>query len=185
MRGMERLRLIKRAGLCGIIVRDSGSRARRAELPGSGTDDRQHSPIVVEPRGSTATQPCGMGSLFDALLGDLKAYAKAESESDRLESLDRIYQISNVLGTVPWSPAATLREEIRQWLRPRLRVASATRQLSDTVTALPATTDPNVQSNRRGGSISRKMSWAVHFAITMPPTPSPSARRPSTAFMSR
>ena len=90
----------------------------------------------------------GWDALFDALLGDLKTYAKTESETDRQQALERIYQVSNELSAVAWTPAATLRDEIRQWLRPRLRVDWARRRLSDTVAALPATTDPSVQANR-------------------------------------
>jgi hypothetical protein len=90
----------------------------------------------------------GWDALFDALLGDLKTYSKSESDTDRDQALDRIYQVSNELAAVPWTPAATLREEIRQWLQPRLRVTWARRRLSDTVAALPATTDPSVQANR-------------------------------------
>jgi len=90
----------------------------------------------------------GWDALFDALLADLKTYAKAQSDADRLQTLNHVYEISNVLGTVPWTPAAILREEMRQWLRPRLRLASARRGLSDTVAALPASSDPTVQANR-------------------------------------
>ena len=90
----------------------------------------------------------GWDALFDALLGDLKTYSKSESDTDRDQALDRIYQVSNELAAVPWAPAATLREEIRHWLQPRLRVTWARRRLSDTIAALPATTDPSVQANR-------------------------------------
>ena len=40
----------------------------------------------------------GWDALFDALLGDLKTYATAESDSERQQALDRIYQISNEPG---------------------------------------------------------------------------------------
>jgi hypothetical protein len=90
----------------------------------------------------------GWDALFDALLGDLKTYATAESDSERQQALDRINQISNSLGAVAWTPAATLRGEIEQWMSPRLRVAWAKRRLSDTVAALPATNDPTIRANR-------------------------------------
>ena len=146
--GWRGFRLSKPAGLVGLMSAILGA----APAPPSYLGVERTIDNIRQSWSSPGAAPqpnrAGWDLLFDALLGDLKAYAKAESESDRLESLDRIYQISNVLGTVAWSPAATLREEIRQWLRPRLRVASAAREFSDTVTALPATTDPNVQSNR-------------------------------------
>ena len=47
-----------------------------------------------------------------------------------------------------WAPAANLREELGQWLRPRLRLASARRQLNEAVKALPDSTNPNIQANR-------------------------------------
>jgi len=90
----------------------------------------------------------GWDALFDAVLSDLRSYAKAEGETERLEALDHLYQISNVLSTVAWQPAATLRDEMREWLRPRVRLAWARRRLSETVQALPATSDPHVQANR-------------------------------------
>jgi hypothetical protein len=98
-----------------------------------------------------ASQPnaAGWNALFDALTDQLSAYAKAEDDAERLTALGKIYEISTSLGTVAWAPAATLREEIRQWLRPRVRLAWARRRLSDTVQTLPATTDPGVIANRK------------------------------------
>jgi hypothetical protein len=148
MRGMERLQFIKPAGFVGLICVLIGA----APAPPSYLGVERTIDNIRQSWSSPGAAPqpnrAGWDVLFDALLDDLKAYGKADSESSRLESLDRIYQISNVLGTVPWTPAATLREEIRQWLRPRLRLASAARTLKDTVSALPASPDANVQSNR-------------------------------------
>ncbi|MFI5454559.1 MAG: hypothetical protein ACHRXM_03825 [Isosphaerales bacterium] len=90
----------------------------------------------------------GWDAFFDSVLSDLRSYAKAESETERLESLDHLYQLSSALGNVAWQPAASVRDEIRQWLRPRVRLAWARRRLSDTVQALPATSDRQVQANR-------------------------------------
>src|SRR5437762_14180501 len=90
----------------------------------------------------------GWNALFDALLEDLRAYAKADNETDRLTALNRVYQISAALGRVPWAPAANLRAELRQWLRPRVRLAWARRRLAETVTALPVSNDPGIQANR-------------------------------------
>jgi hypothetical protein len=90
----------------------------------------------------------GWNALFDALLADLRSYAKAENDTDRLVALNRVYEISGALGTVSWAPAAKLREEVRQWLRPRVRLAWARQRLSETVQALPASTNSSVQANR-------------------------------------
>ena len=75
----------------------------------------------------------GWNVLFDSLLGDLNEYSKAENSTARLTPLNRIYEVSNALAAVPWSPAASLREELRQWLRPRIRLAWAERRLDETV----------------------------------------------------
>jgi hypothetical protein len=90
----------------------------------------------------------GWNVLFDALLNDFSAYGKATTEADRLSTLAHIQQISSELAVIPWSPAIALREEIRQWIRPRLHVAEAQRLLRDSVTALPPSADPTVQANR-------------------------------------
>jgi hypothetical protein len=90
----------------------------------------------------------GWDAIFDALLADLQSYSKAGNEEDRLAALDHIYQISEALGAVRWHQAVNLREEIRQWLRPRVRLAWARQRLHDAVKALKPTTDPKVQANR-------------------------------------
>jgi hypothetical protein len=90
----------------------------------------------------------GWNALFDALLADLGSYSKAANDDQRLVALNQIYQISTALSTVDWAPAANLREEVRQWLRPRVRLAWARQRLRETVQAMPQTTDPNIIANR-------------------------------------
>jgi hypothetical protein len=90
----------------------------------------------------------GWDALFDAVLADLRSYATSANEDDRLAALDHIYQISRAMAAVSWRPGANLREEIRQWLRPRVRVAWARQRLRDHVKGLPPTTEPKVQANR-------------------------------------
>ncbi len=90
----------------------------------------------------------GWNSLFDNLLGQLRGYASAGNDTNRLTALNQIYEISAALETVAWPPAATLRAELREWLRPRVRLAWARRRLSEMVTSLPAASDPNARANR-------------------------------------
>ena len=109
---------------------------------------------IREEWGKPGAQPqpnaAGWNALFDTLLDQLNAYAKAEDDTARLTALGQIYQISNSLGTVTaWAPAETLREEIRQWLKPRVRLAWARRRLSDTIQTLPAVSDSSVKANRQ------------------------------------
>ena len=98
-----------------------------------------------------APQPnrAGWDALFDALLNDVRDYGKSGSETDRLAVLDHIYQLSETLASSAWQPAANLREEIRQWLRPRMRLALAQRRLSEAVEGMPASSDPGVTANRK------------------------------------
>ena len=90
----------------------------------------------------------GWNTLFDSLLQDLRNYAKADNDGDRLTAINQVYQISEALGTVSWPPAANIRAELRQWLVPRVRLAWARQRLRETVQALPASTDPGIQANR-------------------------------------
>ncbi|APW62810.1 hypothetical protein [Paludisphaera borealis] len=91
----------------------------------------------------------GWNVFFTAILDDLKAYSQAPTPADRLTPLNRLYQMSAAMAVVPWQPAQTVREELRAWLRPRVRLAWAERRLDDTVRGLPPTTDPSVQANRQ------------------------------------
>jgi hypothetical protein len=91
----------------------------------------------------------GWESLFTALLGDLREYSQAQSPTARLTPLYRIYQMSLALGTVDWPPAAQVREELRQWLRPRVRLAWAEQRLEQTVRNLPPTSDSQALANRQ------------------------------------
>jgi hypothetical protein len=87
---------------------------------------------------------------FDTLLGELRAYTTAQTENDQLRALGRLYQMSRELGTVSWDTAAALREELRAWLRPRVRLAWAQRRLVETIQRMPAANEPQRRSNREG-----------------------------------
>lgn len=89
----------------------------------------------------------GWNTLFDATLGELHAYSSATTENERLTALTRLYKVSIALGSVGWGPAGELRESLRDWLRPRVRLAWAERRLVEEVNRLPAA-DPATQSNR-------------------------------------
>jgi hypothetical protein len=91
----------------------------------------------------------GWNAFFDALTNEFRAYASAPTDNDRLVSLNRLYQMSVALGSVAWPPALQVREELRNWLRPRVRLAWAERQLRDTLRNLGLAPSPTVQDNRR------------------------------------
>jgi hypothetical protein len=90
----------------------------------------------------------GWNALFDALQSEFRTYASAADENARLASLNRIYQVSVALSRSTWQPAVSLREELRTWLRPRVRLAWAERRLVERVRSLQDTNDANVRANR-------------------------------------
>lgn len=91
----------------------------------------------------------GWGLFFDAIRTQLKAYTDAQTPEDRLVPLNQLYQMSAALAPVPWQPAQTIREELRAWLRPRVRLAWAERRINERLASLPPTTDPAVDANRK------------------------------------
>jgi hypothetical protein len=106
----------------------------------------------------------GWNGFFDALLQDLQAYTRAEDENARLIALNRIFQMSQALGAVQWKPAGPLREDLRNWLRPRVRLAWAKKQIRDTLRGLPQTTDSAALSNRQRWSdfVQNDLGQALH-----------------------
>jgi hypothetical protein len=90
----------------------------------------------------------GWGLFFGAIETQLKAYTDAQTREDRLPPLNQLYQMSAALESVDWQPARTIREELRGWLRPRVRLAWAERHINERLSSLPPTDDPAVQENR-------------------------------------
>jgi hypothetical protein len=90
----------------------------------------------------------GWNAFFDAMLNEFRTYASAKDENERLASLNRLYRYSRALGAVGWRPGARLHEELRAWLRPRVRLAWAERRLVDSVRGLRATADEGAIENR-------------------------------------
>lgn len=91
----------------------------------------------------------GWSAFFDALNEELRRYSSAKESNAQLVSLNRIYQMSTALTGISWPPAVELREELREWLRPRVRLAWAGRRLVDSVHSLTTTDDAQVLTNRR------------------------------------
>ena len=87
-------------------------------------------------------------AFFDAVKRDLAAYGAAQSEDERLQAIGRLYQESVALQGVAWGPAVEVREGLRAWLRPRVRLAWAGRRLTETVRGLGATANPLATGNR-------------------------------------
>jgi hypothetical protein len=90
----------------------------------------------------------GWNAFFDAMLGQLQAYTAATDEDGRLRALGQLYQMSVSLQGINWAPANEVRDGLRNWLRPRVRLAWAERRLVETVRGLPTTADAGVRRNR-------------------------------------
>jgi hypothetical protein len=90
----------------------------------------------------------GWNAFFDSLRGAFQAYSKAQTSSEQLRVLDRLYRFSVALRGITWKPAVEVREELRAWLRPRVRLAWAQRRLVDAVRGMPPTTAADVRANR-------------------------------------
>src|SRR4051794_10437032 len=52
----------------------------------------------------------GWNAFFDALRAELKTYATAPDDAQRLRSLGRLYEMSVALRGVAWGPGAEVRE---------------------------------------------------------------------------
>jgi hypothetical protein len=76
----------------------------------------------------------GWNAYFDELKKQLDAYAAARTSNDQLAPLNRVYRLSAGLEGLAWEPAIELREAIRDWLRPRVRMAWAERRLTESLT---------------------------------------------------
>lgn len=90
----------------------------------------------------------GWNAFFDALKKELHTYSTVSDANSQLVSLNSIYKMSTALEGIAWPPALELRENLRAWLRPRVRLAWAGRRLIDSIHSLTNTTDSNVNSNR-------------------------------------
>ncbi len=90
----------------------------------------------------------GWNAFFDALQAELRTWTNAQNERDQLASLNRIYKMSVALEGINWEPAARVREGLRAWLRPRVKVAWAERRLIEAVEGLPETSDGAAKTNR-------------------------------------
>ncbi len=99
--------------------------------------------------GTSQPNAPGWNAFFEALRNEFRTYATATSDNDRLVSLNRLYQMSVALRSVAWPPALRVREELRNWLRPRVRLAWAERQLVNSVRGLGAAPSTAAQENRQ------------------------------------
>ncbi len=74
---------------------------------------------------------------FDGLREQLRTYATATSAEQRVDALRVLHEKSKALGSMGWSPATELHEELRAWLRPRVTLAWAEYRVLEAVSDLP------------------------------------------------
>jgi hypothetical protein len=86
---------------------------------------------------SAPVEAGGWNTYFDALRSELAAYAAAKTSNDQLGPLNRVYRLSSGLDGLAWEPAVELREALREWLRPRVRMAWAERRLTEALAGVP------------------------------------------------
>ena len=104
---------------------------------------------LAKPSDTGKPTTSGWNQLFDAILNDLKAYSEASDENGRLVALNHLHEISIALSTTPWPAALDVRETLRGWLRPRVRLANAERRVIDALKALPPAATPEAEANRK------------------------------------
>src|SRR5262249_54094341 len=68
--------------------------------------------------------------------------------NERLQSFNRLYKMWVALEVTPWPMGQVLRNELRTWLRPRIKVAWAERRLVDAVREPTSPTGTPARQNR-------------------------------------
>src|SRR5262245_24055440 len=144
MQGARWLIVLGIVGCLGGVVREAAGQSAPAAPTYVGVERTIESirQAWAKPGARPEPNADGWNSLFNTLLEQLQGYAQAKDDAGRLTALNRLYEISAALGTVAWPPTATVRAELREWLRPRVRLAWARKRLSETVSSLPPARDP-------------------------------------------
>ncbi len=150
MHGARWLMMAGLAGCLGTIAREAAGQQAPAAPSYIGVERRIESIRQAWNQAGARPEPNadGWNSLFQSLEQQLQAYGQATDDAGRLTALNRLYEVSAALATVAWPPASELREELRQWLRPRVRLAWARRRLDERLEAVPSSADEAAKANR-------------------------------------
>jgi hypothetical protein len=106
-------------------------------------------------------EAAGWNTYFDAVRSELEAYTAAKTSNDQFGPLTRIYALSAALEGLSWTPAVELRESLRDWLRPRIRMAWAERRLMDAITAAAGQPDSAANSKEWTAFLEGKLGAAL------------------------
>lgn len=98
--------------------------------------------------------------LFDAIRAELQRYRTSADAEQRVQALNKLHQMSQSLDSTRWAPAASVREELRSWLKPRVGLAWAEYRLLEAIAAIP----PEQAAKRDGwrSYIDSKLRPALH-----------------------
>jgi hypothetical protein len=149
MRRLVRPLVASIAVSCGLVLAASAAAPVTPSYQGIERSVQAIKKLWEGPAATAQPNRAGWDAICDAVRSDLGDYGKAASETDQLTALEHLYQLSESLSTTTWAPAVNLREEIRQWLAPHSRLASARRRLGEAVESLPASNDSGVMANRK------------------------------------
>lgn len=150
MHGARWLMMAGLAGCLGMAAREAAGQQAPAAPSYIGVEKRIESirQSWTKPGARPEPNADGWNSLFNTLEQQLQAYGQATDDVGRLTALNQLYEISAALATVAWPPAAEIREELRQWLRPRVRLAWARRRLDERLESVPPSADEAAKANR-------------------------------------
>lgn len=104
----------------------------------------------------------GWDAITQAVEQGLQDFTTASDEAGRQAALTRLSRLADALRVSAWPPAVQLRADLDSWLRPRMSLVEASRQLAESLRSLPAASSPEVAANReRWASLDQRLSEAL------------------------
>ncbi len=140
------------------------SRAQTASAPAAPSFSSITRAIDAIRKGWVTNAPeaaAGWNAYLDEVRRELDAYAAANSSNERLGPLNRVWRLSTGLEGLTWAPANDLREAMRSWLSPRVRLAWAERHLSDALVGDMGTADDAANRKNWNTFIDGKLGGAL------------------------
>jgi len=151
---MRRAGTLRRRGLFGaiaVVLTMTGDSKGQATLAPAAPSFAAVARTIDSIRDGFAKSPtpeaAGWNAYFENIRRELDAYTAAKTSNDQLGPLNRAYRLTAGLEGLAWPPAIELRAALRDWLRPRVRMAWAERNLTEAIAAAIASPeDPNRKS---------------------------------------
>lgn len=162
MQGMGRLGVW--SALCGLfacVIAPAEAQVAAPAAPSYAAVSRAIDSIRGEWSKSAPPEASGWNTYFDAVRAELEGYAAAKTSNDQFGPLTRLYGLSAGLEGLSWAPAVELREALRDWLRPRVRMAWAERRLADAIAAAAGQPDSAANSKEWTAFLDGKLGAAL------------------------